>query len=396
MFHSPSLSPRGSLTDPQSTASGRGTPSQPRYFRDHNGKLKYTFEVDLNGFPEENIRVTNVRNIIAIDAKFVDTDVSGDERTHELRRELYLPSNVNANTVTCVLNADGTLVVEADATEQKQRPLSPPNSAHMNRLSTASYLASPTRFTNLPPPIPRNFDRGNFCCLNSSDPRRITFAETESSAHLSSRNQSSVSRANRQPHIFDKPPIPSHISFAKPPTESILKSSQNRRPVKNVRLVAPPSVNQSSIDSDLKPSGKPCISFNPERPVRQNLYFPCGNVVKSDRSNSLYGNKLYTLRVDVGPYIRPEDLSVSVQNGVVVINAKRFMSSRNAHSEVKEPKRIIHEHRSEHTLPAYVNPIDLICRLDNGLVTIEAPLSISSSQTSMLSSFCKEFSHASS
>ncbi|KAA0199300.1 hypothetical protein FBUS_08221 [Fasciolopsis buskii] len=391
MFHSPPLSPRRSLVDRHSIVSGRATPSQPRYYRDQYGKLKYAIEVDLVGFPEENIHVTNVRNIIAIDAKFIDTDASGDERTHELRRELYLPPNVNPNTVTCVLSADGILVLEADALEQKQRPLSPPNSAHMNRITTASYLASPTRFTSPPPPVLPNFDRSNFREMNSHEPRQKTVCETESAATLSSKNRSSINQINDQNSIFDKSQVPNTGSFVKPATESILKSSSNRRPVKNVRLVAPPTVNQTSNSSHLKNNWKRASSATSELSTRQNLHFPHGNAAKSTKSNSLHSSKRYSLRVDVGPQIRPEDLSVSVQNGVIVVHAKRFMDNANACYKSKESNRIVYEHRSEHTLPVHVNPIDLLCRLNNGVVTIEAPVSTGCTHTSMSSPVTKCF-----
>ncbi|VDP65980.1 unnamed protein product [Echinostoma caproni] len=378
MFHAPPLSPSASVTDRQSVVFGTAAPSQPRYFRDPKGKLKYAIEVDLNGFPEENISVTNVRNIINIDAKFVDVDVNGDERTHELRRELYLPANVDANSVTCVLRADGILIIEADAMENLQRPFSQPHSAQMSRLSTANYLASPTRFTSPPPYTPPSFDRSNVYGYNA-DPRRITFHESGTVAHSSSRNRSSISHFNNQPEFFARPPSVNRVSFAKFPTEYILKSSPAPRPAKNVRLVAPTAVNQSSNASNLQTTWKRGLSVSPERPSRQNLHFPYGNVAKSNHTNSSLGNKRFTLNVDVGPHVRPEDLSVSVQNGVVVISAKRFVGNKTSQFGVNRPNRMIYEHRSEHTLPAHVDPTDLTCRLANGIVSIDAPFSIGSS-----------------
>ncbi|CAL8084526.1 unnamed protein product [Calicophoron daubneyi] len=354
MLRHPSLSRRLPFPENRSSATGSAVLSNSRYVRDRNGNLKYVSETDLQGFPQNNIKVATYQNTVIITAKYEDINSLGEKSTHELRRELHLPLSIDLSTITCSLSDEGILTIEAFLLQTAQPVwLQSPHASRI-RDGNANNCQNEVNVVSV----------NNSCARPRKDPRTITFNE-QSKKEASNKPYTPVTNitanSNYRTSLFITPTPFAKTSATK--GDSILKSSPNYRGNKSVRLSAPEFANHFEDHTAA------------DRVGQTHFEKKCDNAKSRShrylRSNGadLQPIKRYTLRVNVGPQVTPGDIDVSLTNDTVIIRAQKFARK----SFLGGPRRMVYEHHSEHTLPPNVYTKSLSARLENGTVILEAP-----------------------
>ncbi|KAF5405102.1 hypothetical protein PHET_01510 [Paragonimus heterotremus] len=307
------------------------SPSQPRYIRDQNGTLKYVTEVNLQGVPRSDLNISTQQNVLVISAVYESISESGDKCTHEVYREIHLPTNVYSDRMKCTYTEPGIITIFADA-DEPQYPLSPSTAKRDN-----PFVYPKQTMWNRPtsPSTPRK-------PLINIDPRRVTFAEPVTI------------------HPAAKPTYPRATTNLR--INTIPPSDKARSRVRSPEPTYATHVNKS-------PALSPYHSNNPDRlhqpPVNSSTLNTC-------TSHAAQPLKRYTLRVEIGSHITPGDLQITRNNGVLVIHARRYIQG-NLLETNSRPERLLFEHRSEHTLPNNVSLTGMTARLDNGVVYVDAP-----------------------
>ncbi|VDQ04373.1 unnamed protein product [Trichobilharzia regenti] len=79
--------------------------------------------------------------------------------------------------------------------------------------------------------------------------------------------------------------------------------------------------------------------------------------------------KFYTQNMKVGKDVKPEDLNIHLKNGVLTIMIRQKGKNIENYKQTKIAREFLHEH----TIPINVDQNKLIAKLDNGILTWEAP-----------------------
>ncbi|KAF8563040.1 hypothetical protein P879_11684 [Paragonimus westermani] len=307
------------------------SPSQSRYIRDQNGALKYVIEVNLQGVPRSDLNISTQQNILVISAVYESISEGGDRCTHEVYREIHLPTNVYSDRMKYTYTEPGIVTIFADA-DEPQYPFSPPTAKRV-----IPFMCPKQTVWNRPtsPSTPRK-------PLVNIDPRRVTFAKPVTT------------------HCASKPTCPWEPSTLG--ISTIRPSDKLRVRVKSPEPTYAPCVKQS-------PALSPHHSNSPERPYQPVVNSSTSNTCNSHNVQPL---KRYTLRVEIGSHITPADLQITRNNGLLIIHARRYIQG-NLLETNSGPERLLFEHRSEHTLPNNVSLTGMTARLDNGVVYVDAP-----------------------
>uniref|UniRef100_A0A3Q0KMT1 SHSP domain-containing protein n=1 Tax=Schistosoma mansoni TaxID=6183 RepID=A0A3Q0KMT1_SCHMA len=175
------------------------TPCKEYYTHDSYGKSKYCIEVDLQGYPEESIRITRQSQDVTISLNHEEIKPTGEKYKQEFRREIQLPQSVDLNTLKSTILNKNTLLLCADVNRREQpilrsSQMSPNSKRHINwgiscsptyrnsltdspRLRTS--FSSETRhrnssFTNLPNNFNKSFHMKKTNPSNYSNTHRLS------------------------------------------------------------------------------------------------------------------------------------------------------------------------------------------------------------------------------
>ncbi|CAH8847197.1 unnamed protein product [Trichobilharzia szidati] len=95
------------------------------------------------------------------------------------------------------------------------------------------------------------------------------------------------------------------------------------------------------------------------------------NTTTASNNNTVISKstKFYTQNMKVGKDVKPEDLNIHLKNGVLTIMIRQKGKNIENYKQTKIAREFLHEH----TIPINVDQSKLIAKLDNGILTWEAP-----------------------
>ncbi|CAH8499397.1 unnamed protein product [Schistosoma turkestanicum] len=113
------------------------TPCKEYYTHDSYGKSKYCIEVDLQGYPQESIRITRQSQDVTISLNYEEIKPTGEKYKQEFKREIQLPQSVDLNTLKSTILNKNTLLLCADVNRREQpilrsSQMSPNSKRHIN------------------------------------------------------------------------------------------------------------------------------------------------------------------------------------------------------------------------------------------------------------------------
>ncbi|TGZ74607.1 hypothetical protein CRM22_000843 [Opisthorchis felineus] len=346
MWSRPILSPHTGLADVGGSRLSRAAPpAQARYIRDPHGESKYFARVDIQDVPRESLEVYTQQNLVILYAKLENRVTAGGRRTHEWRRELRLPSNVNLSSLRCTFVEPGFVHIEADVLEETAHlgPIpnwSRPKSPDVHKFPANDWSRPQTPNLGITP-VPYRPE----CRI---DHRRVTFAEPQR-CRISTIPSASRSSWKRVPVTEWSYGHSSPISFNSP---------------RNVRTFLSPQLHTSPLVPQTPPTST--RSRDPTSPARIRNLLGQGDATATSTGQAL---KRYKLRVELGYSVSPRDLTINSHNGLLTIHAKKLVKA----NAWKPGEDMVFEHYSEHTLPCDIILTDLTARLQDGVVYVEAP-----------------------
>ncbi|XP_018651281.1 hypothetical protein Smp_138210 [Schistosoma mansoni] len=350
------------------------TPCKEYYTHDSYGKSKYCIEVDLQGYPEESIRITRQSQDVTISLNHEEIKPTGEKYKQEFRREIQLPQSVDLNTLKSTILNKNTLLLCADVNRREQpilrsSQMSPNSKRHINwgiscsptyrnsltdspRLRTS--FSSETRhrnssFTNLP----NNFNK---------------------SFHMKKTNPSNYSNTHRLSNRYSRSNSftktePIHIPV-RVETNQIHHQSNPANNVQNIRVEV--GKNQSTY---LKQSSKPSTlnHHQSQSPFLQNTH-------PNHNNHNYYYQNEHKMLNNIGLDVKPEDLNIHLKNGLLTIMIKQKGNNIENNQKTKIAREFLHEN----TIPINVDQNKLIAKLDNGILIWEAPYMTTTSTISSI------------